>query len=224
MLRKMLRLLLKGLFTLLFLAGVYFASAWVLGRIPVNSGRAEQGDITIFLISNGVHTDIAMPLTNAEFDWRSVISPADTGNPHLAADYVALGWGDRTFYLDTPGWSDLTATTAFKTLTGLSRTAVHATFSPKPQAGSRSIPIRVLPAEYRKLVNSILPQFQYRNGRAIAIAGRGYSSNDVFYEAQGRYSLFVTCNTWANTHLKNSGLKSVVWTPFSGAVMDVYRK
>ncbi|OSI11371.1 TIGR02117 family protein [Neisseria canis] len=224
MLRKMLRLLLKGLFTLLFLAGVYFASAWVLGRIPVNSGRAEQGDITIFLISNGVHTDIAMPLTNAEFDWRSVISPADTDNPRLAADYVALGWGDRTFYLDTPGWSDLTATTAFKALTGLSRTAVHATFSPKPQAGSRSIPIRVLPAEYLKLVNSILPQFQYRNGRAIAIAGRGYSSNDVFYEAQGRYSLFVTCNTWANTHLKNSGLKSVVWTPFSGAVMDVYRK
>lgn len=224
MLRKTFRLLLNSLLTLLLITGIYFASAWILGRIPMNHERVEQGDITIFLLSNGIHVDIAMPLTSREFDWRTVISPADTGNPHTPSDYVALGWGDRAFYLNTPRWADLTASTAFKALTGLSRTVVHATFYPTPQTNSHSIEIRITPAEYRKLINSILPQFQYRNGRAIVIKNGGYGSNDVFYEAQGRYSLFMTCNTWANTHLKNSGLKSVVWTPFADTIMDVYRK
>ena len=50
----------------------------------------------------------------------------------------------------------------------------------------------------------------------------GYTSNDIFYEANGSYSIFKTCNTWSNSILKNSGVKSLLWTPFSSDISQLY--
>lgn len=205
------------------LIALYLASAWTLGHIKVNNAHTDQGNIDIFLLSNGVHTDIAMPLHNDDFDWRTIVSPTDTRKV-TPADYVALGWGDRGFYLETPTWADLTAYTALKAVSGLNRTAIHATFYPELQENQNSVRIRITSEEYRKLIQSILPSFQRQNGRARPIPNTGYKDNDIFYEANGHYSLFTTCNTWTNLHLKNSGLKSVVWTPFAGSLMDAYGK
>lgn len=112
--------MLRGLLGLLALIALYLASAWILGHIRANSTHTDQGNIDIFLLSNGVHTDIAMPLHNKEFDWRTIVSPTDTRKA-TPADYVAFGWGDHGFYLETPTWADLTVPTALKAASGLNR-------------------------------------------------------------------------------------------------------
>ena len=49
-----------------------------------------------------------------------------------------------------------------------------------------------------------------------------YGNHDSFYEAKGNYSLFFTCNTWANNALKSAGLRTCLWTPFDKGIFYHY--
>ena len=51
-----------------------------------------------------------------------------------------------------------------------------------------------------------------------------YRDHDAFYEGVGTYSLFRTCNTWANKALKVSGQKACLWTPVDKGMFYQYRK
>ncbi|UOP01875.1 DUF2459 domain-containing protein [Kingella potus] len=60
--------------------------------------------------------------------------------------------------------------------------------------------------------------------RTLPVSGAHYTPDDAFYEAEGRYHLFNTCNSWLNRRLAESGLRSVVWTPFAAPLLDAYRQ
>ena len=220
----MLRLCGKILAALLALPLAWLAAALICGHIVYAPARHDGvRDIAIYLLDNGVHTDLALPLANDTFDWTTVISPGDARALTFAPAYVAFGWGDRAFYLETPHWRDLKATTAWNAISGQGATIIHVTFLPPLRATAHSIAIPVSRDEYRALVASIRDSFRLGDdGRAIAI-GRAYGDNDAFYEARGSYSLFTTCNTWTNARLKAAGLTHVLWTPFSGSLMRAYR-
>lgn len=49
-------------------AAAYFLAAWTLSSFRVND-RQSGGEITLFLVSNGTHVDVVMPLKNNMFDW-----------------------------------------------------------------------------------------------------------------------------------------------------------
>ncbi|NJO90589.1 MAG: DUF2459 domain-containing protein, partial [Chloroflexia bacterium] len=40
-----------------------------------------------------------------------------------------------------------------------------------------------------------------------------------YFQAKGKYSLFFTCNNWANRGLKKAGVKNAVWAPFDKSVL-----
>lgn len=92
-------------------AAAYFLAAWTLSSFRVND-RQSGGEITLFLVSNGTHVDVVMPLKNNVFDWTQTVSPADSGLGGSGTEYIGLGWGERNFYLNTPSWGDLTVPTA----------------------------------------------------------------------------------------------------------------
>jgi hypothetical protein len=55
---------------LLGVAALYVGTAFVLSRIPLAKANPEAApDVTVFLHTNGVHTDIVLPIKNAQFDW-----------------------------------------------------------------------------------------------------------------------------------------------------------
>ena len=84
-------------------------SEWALAH-RVNAG---EGGVVIFVRSNGIHTDLVMPKVNAEADWRPYANPDDVRDPRWgAANYVAIGYGAREFYLNTPTWGALSIGTA----------------------------------------------------------------------------------------------------------------
>ena len=99
---------------------LYILCALVLSRIEVAESVCDEQIIECYILTNGVHTDLVLPLTNPLKDWTQVVSSSDTkskGNQH---QWVAFGWGDKGFYLATPTWADLTLKTALKAGFGLS--------------------------------------------------------------------------------------------------------
>ena len=202
---------------------LYLLSAAVLSRIAVNTEEVLQGEETIWLLSNGAHTDIVMPVKNAFFDWQTIVSEQDTRGKGQSR-YIALGWGCRKFYLETPTWADLKLTTAFQAITGQGGTLMHATFYNEIPTDEQSVSLSLSAAQYRQLVIHIAQTFVLQEGRGVLVPTDAvYGDTDAFYEAKGHYQLFFTCNTWTNKMLKNSGIRACVWTPFASGVMRNYQ-
>ena len=201
----------------------YLLAAWIFASLPVNQAQ-PKGEITLFLVSNGVHTDVVMPLKNEIFDWTSVVNPTDTITDDANIAYVGLGWGERNFYLYTPEWKDLSVSNALGALSGLNRTLIHITYYAfEPKEDDYIVKFSVTSEQYQRLTKSLSESFKQEDGKTILLKGIHYQSNDAFYEAKGRYHLFNTCNTWLNDRLVENGLKGVYWTPFSSPLLDLYR-
>lgn len=209
----------------LLLVAVYFILEFCLSSITVNSGfkSCEKDAVEIYILTNGVHTDIVVPYKNEYKDWHKLVNSADTQSNDTSFVNVAFGWGDKGFYLDTKTWSELKFTTAFKAMFFLSSSAMHVTFYHQLQESESCKKICISKESYLKIVNYIEQSFTLDNlNNSIQIKGASYSNNDSFYEAQRTYNLFFTCNTWANSGLKAAGLKACLWTAFKGGIFKKY--
>lgn len=208
---------------LLFVAS-YAMAAWILPKVPVNNEFQEpEGGQLIFIRSNGVHTDLVLPLYSPTIDWRKNVPFANTASKDSAFNYVSFGWGDKGFYLETKEWADLKATTAIKAAFGLSGSAMHVEFSQEPIVDSQCRAVRVSEATLARLSEQVEAGFMRGSDKLpVWIAGRYYGSNDSFYEGTGSYGLFFTCNTWANSVLKKCGLPAALWTATDGGILRQY--
>lgn len=224
-LRKTLKWTFKilGVFCLLIL--LYFIAAFSLSSIAVNNEINQTSDdaVDIHILTNGVHTDIVLPYKNEYMDWSNYVNPITTKSGDTNAVNVAFGWGDKGFYLQTKTWDDLKFSTAFKAMFYLSTSAMHVTFYKNLKEDESCKKIRISKQNYLMLVNYIKESFNpNNNGNTQQISDASYSNNDAFYEAKGKYSLFFTCNTWANSALKSSNLKACLWTPFDWGIFNMY--
>ena len=91
----------------------YGAAGMVGGALPANPGWREPATgIAIHVESNGVHTVLILPKVAAGVDWRDLARASDLRDPRYAGyDHVAIGWGERGFFLGTPTWWDVRPTT-----------------------------------------------------------------------------------------------------------------
>lgn len=214
-----------GLFLLALL--MYGIVVTLLSFIPVNSFDSRTlipaQKIEIYLLTNGVHTDVVFPVKNEVFDWSKQVKFTDTKAKDSTAQFMAIGWGDRGFYLETPTWSDLKVSTALKAATGLSSSALHATFYSKMKEGADCEKITLDCNEYHQLIHFISDTFQLNAGKVSKIETKAvYGNKDAFYEAKGSYSLFYTCNSWANQALKAANQKAALWTITDSGIFRHY--
>ena len=189
----------------------------ILGNWEVNSGFRSQPDgVEVFVRSNGAHTDILLPREGLERLFES----SDFPGPEKGQGYLAFGWGHREVYEQVPEWNDLTLRLTLRAAFGLGETALHVSREFRPQTSEKCKSLRISSAQLRAL------QQYMRNSLALDSQGRSeigkthYHDNDVFYQGQGTYTVFNTCNTWTVRGLKQAGITTCVWTPFPGQVMD----
>ena len=194
---------------LLFLF-IYALCAFLFSKITVNSDVENQSkDVTIYIKTNGVHTDIIVPVKNEIKNWSSQIIFKNTKSKDTTAKYLAFGWGDKGFYLDTPEWSDLKASTAFNAAFALGNSAIHTTFYKSIKENKDCVKIIISKENYQELVAYMEDSFLFdTNQNPIFIPAATYGKNDSFYEAKGKYNLFHTCNSWANNALKSANQKA----------------
>jgi len=198
----------------------FFLSAWIGSSIPRNPSWTEPADgIEIMVGDNGIHTEIVMPLVSPVKDWRTVFPAADLEDPHRPYTHVAVSWGERDVFLNTPTWADLSLSTAIKAATG-GDGLLHAAHYVRPAPGSANRPIYLTYEQYAKLVKAIESQAPVSGHREPL---PGYSTYDVFYDAPGSYHLGNTCNQWTSDMLATAGVKVGRWTPLPGGVMKWFQ-
>ncbi|MBC5993400.1 TIGR02117 family protein [Pontibacter cellulosilyticus] len=202
---------------------LFFAAGFILSSFPVNSSFAqttEPDSIEVYVTSNGVHTDIIVPVVTPYIDWRTKVPLHHFGNVDSTYSYLAFGWGDRRFYMETPKWGDLKPGVAMSAAFWPTRTAMHLEYiKNRLEPNRHQRPILISPAQYKNLITYINKSFQKKNGNYMHISNSGYSHNDTFYEAHGKFYLFKNCNNWVNHGLKAMKVKTAIWAPFPYAIM-----
>ena len=223
---KIIKKLLK--YTAIFVLSLmtYLLIVTLLSFVSVNEDFAEnQKEIPIYILTNGVHTDVVLPLKSEHYDWTNQLKPEHTKAKDSTYQYAALGWGDKGFYLETPTWADLKTSTALKAASGLSSTAMHVTFYNDLKESNSCKKLQISSDNYKKLILFINESFQTKSGEFLKIETDAvYGKHDVFYEANGSYSLFYTCNSWANQALKAANQKAALWTISDSGIFRHYSK
>lgn len=216
--------ILRFVATVAGIAVLFIFFAFMLTTIPISSSFAQApqaaAPVEIYVTSNGVHTDIVVPVATPIIDWRTKIPLHHFEHADSSYKYLAFGWGDRRFYMETPEWSDLTPGVALRASLWPTPTAMHAEYIPSQLTPTkRQRPVLLSAAHYRQLVEYINASFQQVNGQYIHITGSGYTGQDTFYEAHGKFYILKNCNNWVNQGLKAAGIKAALWAPVPFPVM-----
>jgi uncharacterized protein (TIGR02117 family) len=225
LLKKTLKVLGLTILSLIIFVGGYFLFAYFLSRITIENEKNSIAEMAIYIKTNGVHTDLIVPVKNDLIDWSKEVEFENTMSKDTNMKWLGMGWGDKGFYLNTPTWADLKFSTAFKAMFAMSTTAIHATYYDTLSIGDSCLQIVISKDQYSRLINYINNSFQKDSyGHFINIkTNANYGKQDAFYEALGSYSMFHTCNTWANNGLKFCGLKACLWTPFDTGIFLKYK-
>ena len=185
-----------------FVLPAYLAAALVLGLISSRTAMptpTAAADYPVYLVSNGVHINLVLPLHNDIADWRDRLPESGPG------DWVYIGWGSRAFYTQVPTWGDLTVPLAAKALLwDDSVLFVRGGAAPLPGSGQVR-KIRLNAAQYRQLNADIRHQFA---------AATPLPDNPHFYAARGAYQPLQTCNEWVRRRLQPLGVTVPLWSPF----------
>ncbi|WP_051645294.1 TIGR02117 family protein [Labrenzia sp. DG1229] len=178
---------------------------------------AEQGETTerrILVLSNPIHTDIALPADPDVLEALSFVSSEGLELDYPGVFWIIVGWGSRSFYIETPTWSELKPGPVIDALTW-DRSVMHIR-----RAGqiSPSLPsvreVELGTREFDGLLRDIRSSFQAEKGdQPRAISGAAYDAHDIFFPANGGFNALLGCNTWTARMLRQAGIRTGFWTP-----------
>lgn len=186
--------------------------------VAAAEAHASQAPARLYVISNGWHTEIALPA-------RALTGPLEVvRNAFPEARYFAFGWGERAFYMSPdPTWTEalralLPARAALLVL-GLGMAPPHAFV-----AGIHVAALPVSPSGLSTLAGFVWRSFKTTRSGSLQRLGPGPYPSSAFYAASGTYDGAHTCNTWTARALQTAGLpvrsQGVV---FAGQVMRQLR-
>ena len=212
-LRKITKYILRFLGILMGAIFLYGLIALIGALIPTNPAKFDCASTQkVYIASNGLHLDIIFPRAYLDSTWS-----ADLQLPERT-EYVAFGWGDRAFYVETPTWDDFRLSVGLRAVFVNSATAMHVTRYDGRRDDWRALAL--CEAQVATLRQYVLASFaRDANEELIAIQASGYPARDQFYEAQGDYSFLKTCNNWVNIGLKRVGVRTSLWAPFDWGVL-----
>lgn len=170
-------------------------------------------DRRIIVLTNTIHTDIAVPADPETLGALSFL--IGTGPPvtHPDARWLLIGWGGRSFYMVTPTLADIKPGPAFRALT-LDSAVMHVeVLSHIDTTHPAVVEIAVSDAAYANLLTEIAGSFTRKDGSIQPIDGYSFGNEDKFYEANGSFNAFLGCNIWTARMLRGAGVSTGLWNP-----------
>lgn len=215
--RFLLRWFTRALLIIVGAAALYGGTAVLLALLPVarTAPSGPAGPVTrIYVVSNGFHTDVVVPMDAA---WRDALRPGFPFVDPAIAPYVAFGWGDRDFYMTTPGVGDIRAGLALQALFWSPASVMHVTLWGGPPLPSEDVRvIDLAPAQLAVVTQGLMAGFARDSAGAFRPLSQGaYTATDAFFAAVGGYSVILTCNEWAAALLRPAGVAVPAWSPFA---------
>jgi uncharacterized protein (TIGR02117 family) len=202
------------------LALVYGIGAFLLNLVPLRPFELQGSSYRYFACDNGVHVDIALPVSTGGRDWRMLFPPTDFSGDVTDASYISLGWGARGFFATTPRWQDVRPGPVIRALFWLDSSVLHVVYHSDPTGAPQCRALTTDEAGKNRLFAFVDATLVLVDGMAMRDAISGYGPNDAFYAAQGRYSLLRTCNVWSAEALHAAGQPMSIWSPFSFQIMN----
>jgi uncharacterized protein (TIGR02117 family) len=204
--------MLRGLFLLCALLAALVLLGTVIPRPLLPEAKADMAR-QILVLSNPIHTDIAIPLDDALRARFIFLAEAGVpvGNP--GAKYLVIGWGGRAFYLETPHWSDIKPMPVLRALT-LDRSVMHVDVAGALREDDPAVThLQTDDEGMERMLGFIEASFAHENGKPKPILEARYGRYDAFYEANGFFNALVGCNTWTARALREAGLRTGMWNP-----------
>ena len=207
-------------------AALFYSGFLALGFVPVNRGYVTppaEDRVRIFVRSNEVHTDLVLPVVcdAADIDWRRPFPFRDFWGNVRGPQYVAIGWGNREFYVNTPTWAEFKLTSACGALFWPSETVLHVEYLGDVSPGESMRSVLLTREQYGRLAAFVEASIgeTHESGAARTASETSYGLRDRFYVASGRYHCFNTCNQWTGRGLKAAGVPTGIWTPLKPQVL-----
>ncbi|MEL7446907.1 MAG: DUF2459 domain-containing protein, partial [Pseudomonadota bacterium] len=205
-----------ALFVLLVLLGLWIGSSIPRGAkmpdTPVNPVR-------IMVATNGVHTELVLPIVHRTKDWRETFPSAGEWINGSAPTHISIGFGEREVFLNTPTLADLDIITAARIAAtggeGLLR--VNSLINPGEHKNRRALTIGG--AQYQRLVETIESELPDLGSQGFRSYETGTVDTAPYYQSTLRYSILHSCNQWTSDRLSDAGIRTGWLTPFSGGVM-----
>jgi len=219
--KKLGRSLLLGLGGLGVVAGLLTIAAHTPRQWNLTLNRGSDCNFTIYVSGDSFHTNIIVPVTTSEFDWRDQL-PLASLRQTPSPQYLQFGWGDRIFYAETPSWERVNLLSAARSLfywdnASAAYVAAHATL-PRP-AHEEIKCVRLNQADYRALTQFLQASLQ-RNAQGQLLPIRLNSDGQSgFFAATGRYSILKTCNSWTADGLRAANVNTPIWGGLASAVL-----
>lgn len=186
----------------------------VIGLIPVNNNFQSAPDgIEIRFTSGLIHTDIALPIANDIMDWRQEFSADHFSGDTSSAQWMVVGWGDREYFAQLPTWHNSQILSALHALFWPSRSCMQVYLARTVRSPTlRSV--KLTPSQYRRLVQHIRNSLHRQPDLTVQhIPNAHRGKHNAFFEANGRYSIFNTCNNWTGRAMQAAGIRTGWFTP-----------
>lgn len=203
---------------------VFYCGFLLAGYIPVNGDftpPAGDDSVRIFIRSNEIHTDLVLPASDraTEIDWRELFPPRHFRGDVSTAKFVAVGWGNRAFFVDTPRWADAKLSTALGAVFP-SETVLHVEYLSDAAPGAYFRELRISSEQYQRLADFVRQSVGEldEQGQAVLATDVSYHQQDRFYVATGAYHAFNNCNQWTGRGLQIAGVPTGIWTPLKSQV------
>ncbi len=163
--------------------------------------RGEGKNIrSVFVVHNAWHAAIVLKKTDISI----------TALPELrdfpSAQYLEFSWGDRDYFPAPDPGVGLALKAAFWSNGSILHVVGFTDTVEQAYPGVEIIEVPLSEEGFQRLIKFISGTFSRPHPPAPAEARPGLFSNSRFYAAEGKFSIFRTCNTWVAEGLSAAGL------------------
>lgn len=197
------------LIPLLLAAAVgWIAAAWTWTRAADPALTLRPGDeaVTVYLLDNGFHTDLAVP---REALMRTPGPLADAAATLASGDWILIGWGDAKFYVDQSPITDRLpdGARAFFRPGNPSVVMLDPEQSdPRDRfAEDGRAALHLSPAGFKAMLRRVEASLALTDSRARVAAARP-GDDARFYASSETFSIAYLCNHWSARVLNAGGL------------------
>lgn len=159
---------------------------------------SDSSSFTIYLVKQRWHTGIVFQRSKVDTNlWKEI-------NDFKDAEWIDVGWGDKEFY-QYPGFDPGLAVKAlfYPTPSTLRVAGIYISIEKYAQISDAAVKINLTKEQFDSLSGLISNSYsKNENNEPVILNKREIST---FYEAEGNYHLFNTCNTWVAEKLKKIG-------------------